>query len=68
MKQKIKLFVMLWKAINGSKDGWIFFQLNKTQQENLITNNGDVDITIRYVGIDKRVAEKVVRRIVKPSE
>jgi hypothetical protein len=68
MKEKIKLFVMLWKVLNKGGYGWVFFRLDDDQQKRLITNKGDVNISIRYVGVDERVIKKVASRIEKPSE
>tara|TARA_R110000737_G_scaffold68596_5_gene96773 strand:+ start:1076 stop:1276 length:201 start_codon:yes stop_codon:yes gene_type:complete len=63
MKQKIKLLKMAWQLIKGNHEGWVFFRMNSEQQVDFLSNKKAVDIKISYVGVDKRVAEKIAKRI-----
>ena len=63
MKQKILLLKMAWQLIKGNHVGWVFFRMDNTQQAEFLKNEKEVDIKISYVGLDKRVALEIARRI-----
>tara|TARA_R110000772_G_scaffold108817_1_gene211936 strand:- start:994 stop:1200 length:207 start_codon:yes stop_codon:yes gene_type:complete len=63
MKQKILLLKMAWQLMKGNHAGWVFFTMDNTQQVEFLKNEKEVDIKISYVGLDKRIALEVARRI-----
>jgi hypothetical protein len=63
MKQKIRLLKMAWQLMKGSHNGWLFFSMDNRQQSDFIKNDKEVDIKISYVGLDKRVALEIAKRI-----
>lgn len=65
MKQKFLFIKMLWRVLRNKESGWMFFRMTEQQQKDFLNDLKDVDITFRYVGMDKKVVEKVVNRLVK---
>jgi hypothetical protein len=65
MKQKFLFIKMLWMVLRNKESGWMFFRMTEQQQEDFLNDRKDIDITFRYVGMDKRVVEKVVERLQK---
>jgi hypothetical protein len=63
MKQKFLFIKMLWMVIRNKEDGWMFFRMTEQQQKDFLNDVQDVDITFRYVGMDKKVVEKIVHRL-----
>ena len=67
MRQKFLFIKMLWMVLRNKESGWIFFRMTEQQQKDFLNDVQDVDIRFRYVGMDKRVVEKVVNRLVEPK-
>jgi len=65
MKQKFLFIKMLWMVLRNKESGWMFFRMTEQQQEDFLNGRKDIDITFRYVGMDKRVVAKVVERLQK---
>ena len=63
MKQKFLFIKMLWMVIRNKEDGWMFFRMTEQQQKDFLNDVQDVDITFRYVGMNKKVVEKIVHRL-----
>ena len=63
MKKKILLLKMAWQLIKGNHVGWVFFRMDNTQQSEFLKNEKEVNMKISYVGLDRRVALEVARRI-----
>jgi hypothetical protein len=63
MKQKFLFIKMLWMVIRNKEDGWMFFRMTEQQQKDFLNDVQDVDIRFRYVGMDKKVVEKIVNRL-----
>jgi hypothetical protein len=63
MKQKFLFIKMLWMVIRNKEDGWMFFRMTEQQQKDFLNDVQDVDIRFRYVGMDKKVVEKIVHRL-----
>jgi hypothetical protein len=63
MKQKFLFIKMLWMVIRNKENGWVFFRMTEQQQKDFLNDVQDVDITFRYVGMDKKVVEKIVNRL-----
>ena len=63
MKQKFLFIKMLWMVIRNKENGWMFFRITEQQQKDFLNDVQDVDITFRYVGMDKKVVEKIVHRL-----
>jgi len=62
MNKKIVILKMLWRVITKSNHGVILLQIDNKQQLNIL-NRKESDIRISYVGVDKRVALKILERI-----
>lgn len=67
MRQKFLFIKMLWMVLRNKESGWIFFRMTEQQQKDFLNDVQDVNIRFRYVGMDKRVVEKVVNRLVEPK-
>jgi hypothetical protein len=67
MRQKFLFIKMVWMVLRNKENGWMFFRMTEQQQKDFLNDVEDVDITFRYVGMDKRVVEKVVNRLVEPK-
>jgi hypothetical protein len=63
MKQKLLFIKMIWDVLRNKETGWMFFQMTERQQLDFLNNKKDVDINFRYVGMDKRVVLKIIKRI-----
>ena len=63
MKQKFLFIKMIWMVIRNKENGWMFFRMTEQQQKDFLNDVQDVDITFRYVGMDKKVVEKIVNRL-----
>jgi hypothetical protein len=63
MKQKFLFIKMLWMIIRNKENGWMFFRMTEQQQKDFLNDVQDVDITFRYIGMDKKVVEKIVNRL-----
>ena len=63
MKQKFLFIKMIWMVIRNKEDGWMFFRMTEQQQKDFLNDVQDVDITFRYVGMDKKVVKKIVHRL-----
>jgi uncharacterized protein (UPF0335 family) len=50
-------------VIRNKENGWMFFRMTEQQQKDFLNDVQDVDITFRYVGMDKKVVEKIVNRL-----
>lgn len=60
---------MIWKVLTNKEQGWIFFKMDEREQESFLNNDKTVIVNIRYLGVDKRVIDKIVDRIEKnPTE
>lgn len=60
MKQKLVFLKMLWRVLRNKEQGWIWFKLNEQEQKNFLTNKEPTEITVRFIGVDKRVIEKII--------
>jgi len=67
MRQKFLFIKMVWMVLRNKESGWIFFRMTEQQQKDFLNDVEDVNIRFRYVGMDKRVVEKVVNRLVEPK-
>lgn len=67
MRQKFLFIRMVWMVLRNKENGWIFFRMTEQQQKDFLNDVEDVNIRFRYVGMDKRVVEKVVNRLVEPK-
>ena len=67
MRQKFLFIKMVWMVLRNKENGWMFFRMTEQQQKDFLNDVYDVDITFRYLGMDKRVVEKVVNRLVEPK-
>lgn len=67
MRQKFLFIKMVWMVLRNKENGWMFFRMTEQQQKDFLNDVEDVDIRFRYVGMDKRVVEKVVNRLVEPK-
>lgn len=67
MRQKFLFIKMLWMVLRNKESGWMFFRMTEQQQKDFLNDVQDVNIRFRYVGMDKRVVEKVVNRLVEPK-
>lgn len=65
MKQKLLFIKMLWMVLRNKENGWMFFRMTDEQQKDFLNEEKDIDITFRYVGMDKRVIEKIVQRLTR---
>jgi hypothetical protein len=63
MKQKFLFIKMIWMVIRNKENGWMFFRMTEQQQKDFLNDVQDVDITFRYIGMDKKVVEKIVNRL-----
>ena len=63
MKQKLLFIKMVWMVLRNKETGWMFFKMNDQQQLDFLNDVQDVDITFRYIGMDKRVVSKIVKRL-----
>ena len=63
MKQKFLFIKMIWMVIRNKENGWMFFRMTEQQQKDFLNDVQDVGITFRYVGMDKKVVEKIVNRL-----
>jgi hypothetical protein len=63
MEEKFLFIKMLWMVIRNKENGWMFFRMTEQQQKDFLNDVQDVDITFRYVGMDKKVVEKIVNRL-----
>jgi hypothetical protein len=63
MKQKFLFIKMLWMIIRNKENGWMFFRMTEQQQKDFLNDVQDVDITFRYIGMDKKVVKKIVNRL-----
>jgi hypothetical protein len=63
MKQKILFIRMLWSVLRNKQSGWIFLRMGYEVQKDFLNNTKDVEVAIRYIGVDKRVIEKIVKRL-----
>ena len=54
-------------VLRNKENGWMFFRMTEQQQKDFLNDVEDVNIRFRYVGMDKRVVEKVVNRLVEPK-
>lgn len=50
-------------VIRNKENGWMFFRMTEQQQKDFLNDVQDVDITFRYIGMDKKVVEKIVNRL-----
>ena len=67
MRQKFLFIKMVWMVLRNKENGWMFFRMTEQQQKDFLNDVEDVNIRFRYVGMDKRVVEKVVNRLVEPK-
>lgn len=65
MKQKLLFIKMVWMVLRNKQNGWMFFRMTDEQQKDFLNDEKDIDITFRYVGMDKRVIEKIVERLTR---
>jgi hypothetical protein len=49
--------------IRNKENGWMFFRMTEQQQKDFLNDVQDVDIRFRYIGMDKKVVEKIVNRL-----
>ena len=63
MKQKLLFIKMVWMVLRNKETGWMFFKMNDQQQLDFLNDVQDVDITFRYIGMDKRVVSKIAKRL-----
>lgn len=63
MIQKILFIKMIWSIMRGKQKGYIFFRLTDEQQKEFINNSKSIDISIRFLGVDEKVVEKIVQRL-----
>lgn len=65
MKQKYLFIKMIWMVLRNKESGWMFFRMTEQQQNDFLNDKKDVDITFRYVGMNKRVVGKIIERLQK---
>ncbi len=63
MKEKLLFIKMVWNVLRNKESGWMFFKMTEQQQLDFLNEEKDVDITFRYIGMDKRVVSKIIKRI-----
>ena len=63
MKQKILFMKLLWSVLRNKESGYVFFKITPEQQMIFLNNSGELDIKVRYIGVDDRVVEKLIKRI-----
>lgn len=68
MKQKLLFIKMIWRVMRNKEQGWIWFKMANREQQSFIKNDKTVVVNIRYIGVDKRVIEKIVDRIETPKQ
>ena len=61
MKTRIKL---AWNILRGRSQSWVFFNISDKQQQDYLNGKG-LAVTINYIKVDKRVAEKLKGQIEK---
>jgi hypothetical protein len=55
---------MCWSVFFNQQPGWIFFRLTEKQQDDFLNSKDtDIDISIRYLGVDQRIIEKLAKRL-----
>jgi hypothetical protein len=55
---------MCWSVFFNKQPGWIFFRLTEKQQDDFLNSRDrDIDISIRYLGVDQRIIEKLAKRL-----
>ncbi len=64
MRTRIKI---AWKTLFGNMNGIVFFFLTERDQKALIENEETVDVHILYLGLDKKVTDKIVKRLERPA-
>jgi len=67
MRQKLLFIKMVWRVMRNKEQGWIWFKMADREQQSFIKNDKTVVVNIRYIGVDKRVIEKIVDRIETPK-
>ena len=68
MRQKLLFIKMIWRVMRNKEQGWIWFKMADREQQSFIKNDKTVVVNIRYIGVDKRVIEKIVDRIETPKQ
>jgi hypothetical protein len=64
MRTKFLFIKLLWGVMFNKQQGWIFFRLTEQQQDDFLNSiDKELDIPIRYLGVDKRIIEKLVKRL-----
>lgn len=63
LKTRFLFLRMIWRVLTNKEDGWIFFKMDDKQQISFLKNDKTVIVNIRYMGVDKRVVEKIVERM-----
>jgi hypothetical protein len=64
MKTKFLFIRMCWSVFFNQQPGWIFFRLTEKQQDDFLNSKDtDIDISIRYLGVDQRIIEKLAKRL-----
>ena len=67
MRHKLLFIKMIWRVMRNKEQGWIWFKMADREQQSFIKNDKTVVVNIRYIGVDKRVIEKIVDRIETPK-
>ena len=62
---RLRFIKMMWYVATGKAGNWLFFRMTDEQQKDFLNDTNDVQIDVRYMGIDKRVVEKIIKRIEK---
>ena len=68
MRQKLLFIKMIWRVMRNKEQGWIWLKMADREQQSFIKNDKTVVVNIRYIGVDKRVIEKIVDRIETPKQ
>jgi hypothetical protein len=63
MRQKFLFIKMLWSVISGKQKGWVFLKITDQQQIDFLNNEKNVELIIRYLGVDDKVIKKIVKRL-----
>lgn len=62
MRTRIKL---CWQILRGKSGNWVFFDLSKEKQLQILNRVEDVDLSINYIGVDKQVMKIITDKLGK---
>lgn len=62
---RLKFIKLMWYVATGKAGNWVFFRMSDQEQLDFLNDSRDIQIDIRYMGVDKKVVEKIIKRIEK---